>query len=197
MVSRKWLLRSNMGLFSIMLDSDESIAFFYTPITPDDIQITVGKRKLAWVAHEIRMKALIKNITKVTTEDDWPAQTVLFMTYLTNDRSTIPNNFLLPFENKMLAFKRSSKAETYSDDKRKALMVSCFLIIKLVVAKILFKPFKITDYFDKDINGVRNKQALKENCISMGYSLIALMTDYLVQLFSEELTSQQIDLNKP
>jgi hypothetical protein len=143
------------------------------------------------------MKALIKNITKVTTEDDWPAQTVLFMTYLTNDRSTIPNNFLLPFENKMLAFKRSSKAETYSDDKRKALMVSCFLIIKLVVAKILFKPFKITDYFDKDINGVRNKQALKENCISMGYSLIALMTDYLVQLFSEELTSQQIDLNKP
>ncbi len=71
-VSRKWLLRSNMGLFATMLERDEKIAFFYTPITPDDIQITFGMRKLAWVAHEIRMKALIKNITKVTTEDDWP-----------------------------------------------------------------------------------------------------------------------------
>jgi hypothetical protein len=64
-------------------------------------------RKLAWVAHEIRMKTLIKNITKVTTEDDWPPQTVLFLTYLANDRSNIPNNFLLPFENKIMAFKRT------------------------------------------------------------------------------------------
>ncbi len=36
-VSRKWLIRSNMGLFSVMLDSDEKIAYFYTPITPDDV----------------------------------------------------------------------------------------------------------------------------------------------------------------
>jgi hypothetical protein len=83
-ISRQWLLRSNLGLFKIMMDSEESISFFYTPITPKGVHLTVNKQRLAWVAHRVRLKQLIMNIKKVCAEDDWPAETVLFLTYLTD-----------------------------------------------------------------------------------------------------------------
>lgn len=74
------------------------------------------------------------------------------------------------------------------------MLVGCFLIIKVLAAKIFFKPYKATQYYDREIDTLKNKQVFKENCLSMGFTLIALMTDYVFKLFSKELASQGLDL---
>jgi len=158
--------------------------------------ITVSKQRLAWVAHRVRLKQLILNIKKVCAEDNWPAQTVLFLSYLVYHKSVIPNTFLLPFENKMLAFKRKENIDSYTEEKRQTMLVSCFLIVKLLVAKVMFKPYKITSAFGKGIDFVKNKQTFKENCVSMGYTLIAVLTDYLFELFADEFAAKGADLKK-
>ena len=56
-----------------MMESFENTAFFYTPITPEKVVLTIANRQLAWVGAEVRLKAMIKNMTKMANEDDWPA----------------------------------------------------------------------------------------------------------------------------
>ena len=62
--------------------------------------------------------------------------------------------FLLPFETKMLSVKKDpdDESEDSSEEKRKKLVLSCFLIVKVLVSKMLFKPYRIAQYFDLDIN---------------------------------------------
>lgn len=98
------------------MESEDRSTYFYTPITPDDFELTVSKSRVCWVACEMRIKSMMKNITKMAGEDEWPPMTVVFLTYLTNYRSKISNDFLLPFENKMLAFRRQQKVEDYNQD---------------------------------------------------------------------------------
>jgi len=183
-----WELRTNMGLFKIMMENPESIAYFYTPIS-NDSNLTIQSRKLRWIAHKIRIEAMIGYMTKMCQMDDWPAQTMVFLTFLANEKSPIPNYFLLPFENKMMAFKRTQKVSEFREDKRRALLIGCFLIIKVLVGKILFKPYKVTQYFDTHIDTLKEKFAFKENCISLGYTLIVLMTDLLYEMFLPEMKS--------
>jgi hypothetical protein len=97
----------------------------------------------------------------------------------------------------MLALKRKEGLESYTELKRQTMMVSCFLCIKLLVAKVLFKPYKITHNFGKSIDFVKDKEVFKENCVSMGYTLIAILTDFLFGLFGDEFTAKGADLKKP
>lgn len=62
-----------MGLFSVIIENEDRASYFYTPITPAEYELTVSRRRVCWVAHEMRLKSLIRNITKMAEEDEWPA----------------------------------------------------------------------------------------------------------------------------
>ena len=138
---------------------------------------------------------MIKNITKMANEDDWPAQTVVFLTYITNEKSVIPNAFLLPFENKMINLRKGKPFNEEYAIKKKKLHVCCFVILKVLVAKILFKPYRIAEYLNIDIDTLKNKLTFKENCVSLGFTFIALCTDFLTDMFLNEIKETGISIN--
>lgn len=96
----------------------------------------------------------------------------------------------------MLGLKKAGGLASFTEQKRKTMLVSCFIVVKLLAAKVLFKPFKITSYFGKTIDFIKSKQAFKESCVSMGYTLIGLLTDFLFELFEEVFKSKGVDLRE-
>ena len=101
-----------------------------------------------------------------------------FLTYLGNERSPIPTDFLLPFENNFILFK-DNRTRDLSDPRDLRLLVGAFIFIKVLVGKLLFKPYKLADHFEVDYHDLENPSVFKDNCVVMGYTVIALYTDYI------------------
>ena len=139
------MLRNNMGLFLRYVSSVENCCYFYTSLSPQSIQITNQSRRMSWLVQEARLRALFANIIKVTSEDEWPPDMMVFLSHICRERTQIPNEFLLPFEIKMLSILKNPEYEKDedSDDNRKILVVSCFLIVKVLISKMFFKPYRI------------------------------------------------------
>jgi hypothetical protein len=95
----------------------------------------------------------------------------------------------------MINLKRGKPINEVFLIKKKKLHVCCFLILKVMVAKILFKPYRIAEYFNIDINTLKNKLTFKENCVSLGFTFIALCTDFLTEMFLEEIKESGISIN--
>ena len=73
------------------------------------------------------------------------------------------------------------------DDRDKSLLVGTFLFIKVMAGKLFFKPYKIARFFEIDIHDLHNPGMFKENCLAIGYTFIALMTDMLFETYKVEL----------
>lgn len=56
-----------------------------------------------------------------------------------------------------------------------------------MAGKLFFKPYKLTYFFEKTVSDLENPMMFKDNCLNMGYSLIALFTDYVYDLYKPEL----------
>lgn len=71
------------------------------------------------------------------------------------------------------------------------MLVACFLFIKVMAGKLFFKPYKVTRFFEKEVHELAEPIVFKENSLSMGYTLIALMTDYLFDVYKVEFERQE------
>lgn len=144
---------------------------------------------MRWLVQEARLRALFNNIIKIASEDDWPSDMMVFLTHICKERTNLPNTFLLPFEIKILSIMNSPnyKKDKDTEENRKILVVSCFLIVKVLVSKMFFKPYRIAQYFDKDINILPDKLQYKENCVSTGYTLLVMLSTYYFDKFRHEI----------
>ena len=109
-----------------------------------------------------------------------------FLSYLADDRSSVPNEFLLPLETKLILF-NDNRQRMLKDERDTKLLVGCFIFCKVIAGKLFMKPYKMCQYFDTDIHDLEQPMVFKENCLSMGYLLIALFTDVIYELYKPEL----------
>ena len=56
-----------------------------------------------------------------------------------------------------------------------------------MAGKLFFKPYKITRFFETDVGNLDYSLVFKENCLGLGYTLIALITDLIYVLYKTEL----------
>ena len=105
-----------------------------------------------------------------------------FLRYLTYEKSSIPENFLLPLEQKLVLF-NDNRQRQLKDERDKSLLVGCFLFVKVLAGKLLFKPYKLTRFFDAEVASLENPTMFKENCLNLGYTFIAMMTDYIFAMY--------------
>ena len=73
------------------------------------------------------------------------------------------------------------------DERDKVLMAGAFLLIKVMAGKLFFKPYKVTRFFDKEVHELDRPIHFKENCLALGYTMIALFTDFLFDLYKVEM----------
>ena len=62
-------------------------------------------------------------------------------------------------------------------------MLGAFLFVKVIAGKLFFKPYKITRFFNVEMHSLKKPVIFKENCLAMGYTIVALFTDYLFDLY--------------
>ena len=60
------------------------------------------------------------------------------------------------------------------------------MFVKVLVGRVLFKPYKIADYFDTDLHDLERPALFKENCVALGYTMIALFTDFIFENYKIE-----------
>ena len=113
-----------------------------------------------------------------------------FLTYLGNERSAIPLDFLLPFENKFLLFK-DNRTRDLSDPRDLRLLVGSFIFVKVLAGKLFFKPYKLSDHFETDYHDLENPNNFKDNCVVMGYTIIALWTDLVFDMYTPEIKKRE------
>lgn len=109
-----------------------------------------------------------------------------FLRYITNDRNNIANNFLLPMEQKLIYFNENGQRQL-KDDRDKCLLAGNFLFIKVMAGKLFFKPYKVTRFFDQEVADMDNPLLFKENCLSIAYTFVAMMTDYIFDMYKPEM----------
>ena len=109
-----------------------------------------------------------------------------FLRYITFDKSSIPKDFLLPLEQKLIFF-NDQRQRQLKDDRDKILLLTNFLFIKVMAGKLFFKPYKITRFFETEVGNLDHPLIFKENCLGLGYTLIALITDMIYVLYKTEL----------
>jgi hypothetical protein len=56
-----------------------------------------------------------------------------------------------------------------------------------MAGKILFKPYKLSRFFETDMHDLEQPVIFKENCLVMGYLTIALFVDVVFDLYKAEL----------
>ena len=73
------------------------------------------------------------------------------------------------------------------DERDKCLLIGTFLYVKVMAGKLFFKPYKLTRFFEQEVHDMENPMLFKENCLTIGYTFVALMTDYLFDMYKVEL----------
>lgn len=67
------------------------------------------------------------------------------------------------------------------------MLCGAFLLVKVMAGKLFFKPYKLTQFFEKEIGDLEKPIIFKENCLALGYTLIALFTDHIFEIYKPEL----------
>ena len=57
------------------------------------------------------------------------------------------------------------------------LVVVSFIVVKILVYKLLFKPYRIAEFLSQSKMSLNNQ--FRDNCIVMGYTLIGLTTELI------------------
>ena len=164
----------------------ESAAIIFTPVSKEQ-NVTASDRSTRWVSLEIKLENLIKNLHKGMNliEGTQPLM-MQFLRYITNDKSNIATNFLLPLEQKLIFFNAEGQRQL-KDERDKCLLIGVFLYVKVMAGKLFFKPYKVTRFFEQEVGDMDNPLLFKENCLSIAYTFVALMTDYIFDLYKAEM----------
>jgi len=73
------------------------------------------------------------------------------------------------------------------DERDKCLLIGVFLYVKVMAGKLFFKPYKVTRFFEQEVHDMQNPLMFKENCLAIGYTFVALMTDYIFDMYKVEM----------
>ena len=49
--------------------------------------------------------------------------------------------------------------------------------------RLLFKPYKVSEFLDSVIGNFPKSKVFKDNCIVLGYTFIALLSDHLLDMY--------------
>lgn len=184
--TRNWVILQNQGLLKLMIRQKDSCSVIFTPISPDE-EVGASDRSIRWVSLETKLSAILKNVQQgMNVVEGTQPLMMQFLRYITYDKSKIPENFLLPLEQKLILF-NDDRQRQLRDERDKFLLLGSFLFVKVIAGKMAFKPYKVTRFFNKEVSDLEEPLAFKENCLCIGFTFIALFTDYLFDLYKVEL----------
>ena len=102
--TRNWIMLQNSALFKLFMKQKESTAIIYTPISPDG-EVNKSVRSTRFVSLEIKLDNIVQNLTKGMNMIEGTQPLMMqFLRYITYEKSSIPDNFLLPLERKLILF---------------------------------------------------------------------------------------------
>jgi len=85
----------------------------------------------------------------------------------------------------MIDFKTGTMNRIMDDVRDNYMIGMAFILIKVLVKKLFFKPYRIVTLMEK-----RKRECSKifrNNLVIMGYTLVALVTDSLFELYKDKL----------
>ena len=182
--SRAWQTNQSHNIFKVLITQMEPVSVIYTPVTTEQ-SITGKQRSLRWVALEFKLNAILEALTQQDSLSKIQPIVMQFLAFISSPQSRIPMDFLLPIENKLILF-NEHRQRRYADKRDSQLLVGAFMFVKVLVGRVLFKPYKIADYFDKDLHDLERPALFKENCVALGYTMIALFTDFIFENYKVE-----------
>ena len=184
--SRNWVILQNQGMFKLLLKQNYSSSIIFTPISADQ-EVSANDRSIRWVSLETKLSSLIKNIHNgMDLVQGTQPLMMQFLRHITNYKSSIPEHFLLPLERKLILFNENRQRQL-RDERDKFLLVGAFLLIKVIVGKLLFKPYKLTAFFDTEVRSLEKPFIFKDNCLALVYTLIALFTEFIFDSYKVEM----------
>ena len=102
--TRNWIVLQNQGLFKLLMKQNQSCAVVFTPISPDD-QVRTDDRSVRFVSIETKLSAIFDKLKLGMNMIEGTQPLMMqFLRYLTYDKSSIPESFLLPLEQKLILF---------------------------------------------------------------------------------------------
>ena len=85
----------------------QSCAPVFTPISPDE-EVTGYDRSVRFASASTKIEHIIKNLTQgMNLVEGTQPLMMQFLRYITYDKSSIPSNFLLPLEQKLILFDKN------------------------------------------------------------------------------------------
>ena len=91
----------------MLLKQKEPCSPIFTPISPDEL-VHKDDRSIRFVSCETKLEAIIKNLHQGMNIIEGTQPLMMnFLRYITNDKSSIPKDFLLPLEQKLIYFNDS------------------------------------------------------------------------------------------
>jgi hypothetical protein len=99
----------------------------------------VEANKMKVMKLQVRIRGILEGFRDNTTEVEMPGPFRLFLGKLTSQGTFLPGSYLLPFEKSRLEFDSFGALKSQSDSKKK-MMISFFLITRILIGMLLLKP---------------------------------------------------------
>jgi hypothetical protein len=116
------------------------MSFIFTPLTSSK-QITAKDSADRWLSLNAFLQPLTDSLVTTISVEPLPDELGVFFQYITHHASPIPESFLLPLEARYLKFESDKSRTRLFDHPRDAfLLLGAYLVSKVLVQKILFKP---------------------------------------------------------
>ena len=146
-------------------------------------------KQLRWAPLEARLREIISNLIAATRQQ---AATQTFIDFLSTQIQQFGHKeesqyVLTPLEQKLTVVKGPTSQVNN-------VIVISFLIIKVLVHKLLFKPYRVAEYMLQSTLMLHDQ--FVDNCVVMGYTLIAIASDVLYET-SRDLLRQVYQMDSP
>jgi hypothetical protein len=147
------------------------ITVFFTRLS-DEQGMDAETRRLRWIRLDYRLRALVVKIAKIFTPENMPEKFLELMKFWVEENGDIIRDFVIPFEARLLPMMKGLGKNTMKvtevNDREMWVMSTCFLVQKVLVGKLLFKPYKLRRLLkltkkDTDFN------TFDQNCVQIGY----------------------------
>jgi hypothetical protein len=135
------------------------------------------------------LQAITNSLVNFSGLEEIPEDLINFFSFITRAQSSIPASFLSPFENKIIKFQTGFQRIRVANHPRDSfLILGAFLVSKVLVQKMFFKPYKMAKLFK--IPDSTRPAALSENCVMMGYTILALYTEIVFHCYRDVLIGE-------
>ena len=88
------------------------------------------------------LKIVMTGLMDVTLKRDMPPDVLIMLGFLTQEKASIPSDFCLPLENKLISFTPERIRCGSNEQTEEFLLLTAYVVIKVIVKKIFFKPLQ-------------------------------------------------------